>query len=78
MLVSGRGSQDVQQIWASFNELPSFRGISVSRTLEGRLQEAAATSDPTKRFREYFKLNTITSSFVDFCPWREESTVEVH
>jgi hypothetical protein len=34
MLVSGRGSQNVQQVWASFNDLPSFRSISVSRTLE--------------------------------------------
>jgi hypothetical protein len=34
MLVSGRGSQDVQQVWASFTQLPSFRGISASRTLE--------------------------------------------
>jgi hypothetical protein len=64
-----KSSQDVQQVWASFGELSSFRGISVSRTLE-----EAATSNPAKRFREYLKLKTI--SFEDFCPM--ESTVEVH
>jgi hypothetical protein len=45
----------------SLNCLRSGALVSVSRTLK-----EGATSDPAKRFREYFRRNTI--NFVEFCP----------
>jgi hypothetical protein len=74
-LVSGRGSQDVRSIGGLgvFRELASAQGLAFPELLE-----EAATGDPAKRFREYFKLNTIC--FIDFCSMerREYGTVEVH